>query len=81
MQNDQMRLTNLTNLVKIIHILYIIYFTSYTKKIDKNIPQNKIKQVFWGRSTELQEWKWIVIAFWTGYPEIKAVVLVKFGIF
>ena len=45
------------------------------------IPQEKAEQVFWGRSTGLQGWKWIVIDFWTGYPEIKAAILVKFVIF
>ena len=47
-------------------------------KYDKKIPQNKIGQVFCGKSTGLQGWKWIAIDFWTGCPEIKAVALVKF---
>ena len=47
-------------------------------KLTKKVPQNKIEQVFRGRSTGLQGWKWIAIDFWTGCPEIKAAVLVKF---
>ena len=33
----------------------------YTNKLNKNILQSKIEQVFWGRSTELQGWKWITV--------------------
>ena len=40
-----------------------------------------IEQVFWGTSKGLQGWKWIAIDFWTGCPEIKAAILVKFSTF
>ena len=32
-----------------------------TNKFGTKIPQNKIEQVFWGRSAGLQGWKWIAI--------------------
>ena len=47
----------------------------------KTIPQNKIEQLFLGRRTGLQGWKWIAIDFWTGCPEIKATILMKFSTF
>ena len=70
------------------HISFILLFsnfdinlpnaTKYTNKIDKKIPQNKTGQVFCGESTGLQRGKWIANDFWTGCPEIKAAILVKF---
>ena len=45
----------------------------------RKIPQHKIEQVFGGRSTGLQGWKWItIIDFWTGCPEIQVAILVTF---
>ena len=55
--------------------------SKYMNKLDKKIPQNKKEQVFWERSIWLQGWKWIAFDFWTGCPEIKAVILVKFWTF
>ena len=55
--------------------------TKYTNTFDKNIPQNKIEQLFLGRSTGLQGEKLIAIDFWTGCPKIKATILVKFSTF
>ena len=40
-----------------------------------------IEQVFLGRSTGMQGWKWIAIDCWTGRPEIKAAILMKFETF
>ena len=38
-----------------------------------------MEQAFLGNSTGLQGWKWIAIELaWTGCPEIKAAILVKF---
>ena len=37
-----------------------------------------VEKVFGGRSKGLQGWKWIATDFWTGCPEIKAAVLMKF---
>ena len=44
----------------------------------KRSPQNHLEQVFLGKSTGLQEWKWIATDFWTGFSEIKAAILAKF---
>ena len=37
--------------------------TKYTNKFDKRFPQNKIEQVFLGRSAGLEGWKWTAIDF------------------
>ena len=56
--------------------LHFLISTLYAKC--HQIHENKLEQLFLGRGAELQGWKWITIDFWTGCPEIKAAILMKF---
>ena len=70
----------LSQLIIEISITILPNVTKYMNQFVKKIPQNKIEQEFWEKSTGLQGWKrWLI--FRTGCPEIKAAILVKIWTF